>query len=81
MSSKKHTPMQEVMFQMETTKSSVEFVLWLQNNMPRLLYEEKHIIVDTYDQGNDPYRFYRQDDTTIEKTKGQEFFENHFINL
>jgi hypothetical protein len=78
MSKKTHTPMQEVMFQLETTNSSVDFVLWMQKNIARLLYEEKYLVVDTYDKANDPYRCYRE---SVEKTKGQEFFENNFINL
>jgi hypothetical protein len=75
----KYTPMQEVMFQLETSKYSIEFVVWMQNNIARLVYEEKYLVIDAYDEGNDPYRMFRDPDENM--TKGQEFFLNNFINI
>jgi hypothetical protein len=79
MTDKNYTPMQEVFFQLDVTQNQLEFKAWMKNNIARLLYEEKYLIVDTYDEGNDPYRLFRNQPTEI--TKGQQFFENHFINL
>ena len=53
MTDKNYTPMQEVFFQLDT-QNELEFKAWIKNNIARLLYEEKYLIIDTYDAAADP---------------------------
>jgi hypothetical protein len=59
-------------------KSPLLIMNYLANNIDRLLYQEKYLIVDTYDEANN--NLLSKIDTT-KKTKGQIFYENNFINL
>lgn len=59
-------------------KSPFLIMNYLANNIDRLLYQEKYLIIDTYDEANTD--LLSKIDTT-KKTKGQIFYENNFINL
>ena len=50
---------------------------WLANNIDRLIYEEKYLVVETYDAAKKTI----VDNDVVVKTEGQLFFEKHFINL
>jgi len=85
MSQIKLTPMQQVLAAIHDIRkentyeaSPMIFMQWMANNIDKLLYEEKYNIVDSFDAGNDPFEMNRKPKT---KSKGQEFFENNFINL
>ena len=81
----KLTPMQEVIAAVHEirSKSSYEaspmlFMQWMATNVDRLLYEEKYLIIDTYDAAADPEAI---NQINFKKTAGQIFFEKNFINL
>jgi hypothetical protein len=59
---------------------ALAFTEYFRSNKDVLLYEEKYFIVDAYDLGNDPFKMHRNIPAE-EKTNGQIFFENNFINL
>jgi hypothetical protein len=79
------TPIQQVLQAVHEIRQSntyeaspMLFIQWFSNNIDRLLYEEKYLIVDTYDAAIDPESSKQLD---FKKTAGQVFFENNFINL
>jgi hypothetical protein len=59
-------------------KSPLLIMNYLANNIDRLLYQEKYLIIDTYDEANTDLLSIID---TTKKTKGQIFYENNFINL
>jgi hypothetical protein len=84
-----YTPMQELehiwycyqsQYKNNLQRAAMEFAEYFRANKDVLLYNEKHNIVDAYDIGNDPFSMHRNI-SVHEKTNGQIFFENNFINL
>jgi len=85
MSNIKLTPMHQIVSEIHNIRSNNSYeaspmlvIQWLSNNIDRLLYEEKYLIVDSIDDFLDPDLI---DQTNFEKTPGQLFFEANFINL
>ena len=85
MSAIKLTPMQQIVAEILAIRSNNTYeaspmilMQWLANNLDRLLYEEKYLIVDSIDDFLDPDLIHQ---TNFEKTPGQLFFEANFINL
>ncbi len=83
MSHIKLTPMQQIIAAIHDIRSNNTYeaspmlvIQWMANNIDRLLYEEKYLIVDTYDAAIDT-----DEQIGFVKTEGQIFFEKNFINL
>lgn len=83
-----YTPIQELEYILNSAlkckedkqEAAIAFTEYFITNKDVLLYNEKYIIIDAFDLGNDPFRMHRNIPEK-QKTPGQEFFENNFINL
>ena len=84
-----YTPIQELQYILDSYQkchkdnpqaAAMAFTEYFRSNKDVLLYNEKYNIVDAYDLGNDPFSMHRNIPAK-EKTNGQIFFENNFINL
>lgn len=85
MSAIKLTPMQQIVAEIHNIRSNNSYeaspmlvIQWIANNIDRLLYEEKYLVIDSIDAFLDP-EFKNQ--MEFKKTAGQIFFERNFINL
>ena len=85
MSNIKLTPMQQIVAEILAIRSQNTYeaspmilMQWLANNLDRLLYEEKYLIIDSIDAFMDSGS---EDQIAFKKTAGQLFFERNFINL
>lgn len=85
MSNLKLTPMQQIVAEIHNIRTNNSYeaspmlvIQWLANNIDRLLYEEKYLIIDSIDAFLDPDC---KDQIAFKKTAGQLFFERNFINL
>ena len=85
MSNIKLTPMQQIVAEIlairgKNTYEASPMILmqWLANNLDRLLYEEKYLVIDSIDAFLDPDGI---NQLNFKKSAGQLFFERNFINL